>query len=71
MGAEEAAGDGDGWTGSGGEVWVVGSEGGKGVVDAGADVNQRASNGWTALRAAEERGHSDVAGILKAEGGTR
>jgi len=33
-------------------------------------VNQRASNGWTALKAAQERGHTEVADLLRKAGGT-
>ena len=41
----------------------------KALIAARADVHARASNGWTALRAAEERGHSDVADLIRAAGG--
>ena len=40
------------------------------LLSARAEVNQRASNGWTALKAAQERGHSGVAELLRNAGGT-
>ena len=39
------------------------------LLSGGAEVNQRASNGWTALKAARERGHSGVADLLRNAGG--
>ncbi len=35
-----------------------------------ADVRARAENDWTALKAAEDRGHSDIAAMLRSAGGT-
>jgi len=32
-------------------------------------VNAKASNGWTPLHTAEERGQPDVAGLLRQHGG--
>jgi ankyrin repeat protein len=40
------------------------------LIDAGADVRACAENGWTALKAAEDRGHSDIAAMLRSAGGT-
>jgi len=40
----------------------------KGMIDRGSDVNAKALNGWTALRAAAYRGHSDVAALLLSSG---
>jgi ankyrin repeat protein len=40
------------------------------LLEAGADVNAAAANGWTtALLLADEKGHTDIVEILKEAGG--
>ena len=40
----------------------------KELINAGADMNLKATNGWTALRCARDNGHTEIVNLLKAAG---